>query len=265
MSDAVNARLATRSLSVGYGSEPVVEGLDLTIPEGQFTALLGPNGSGKSTVLKSLARLLLPAAGEVLLDGANLRAKGAKAVARDVGLLAQGAVAPEGLRVIELVRQGRYPHRGLFDNWRAEDEEAVAEALRLTETAHLAERGIETLSGGQRQRVWTAMVLAQTAPILLLDEPTTYLDLAHQLDLLSLMRRLVDTRGLTVVAVLHDLNQAARFCDDLVFLKSGRLVEKGPVPDVFRADLIEAVFGVSVSILSDPESGRPMCVPRMTR
>lgn len=256
--------LATEGATIGYGARSIVEALDLRIAPGAFTVLLGPNGSGKSTILRALARLLPLQAGAVLLDGRRISAMGSKEVARRVGLLAQGAVAPEGLRVIDLVRQGRYPHRAIFGGWSAGDEAAVQEALDLTRTQDLRDRPLEALSGGQRQRAWIAMALAQRAPILLLDEPTTYLDLAHQVELLELMRRLVDERGMTVVAVLHDLNHAARFGDHLVLLRDGRIVEEGAPAEVFRRDLIARVFGVDVSILPDPETGTPFCIPRGT-
>ncbi|WP_163852105.1 ABC transporter ATP-binding protein [Pseudooceanicola aestuarii] len=254
--------LRAEALTLGYGSDPVVTGLDLRIPPGAFTGLLGPNGSGKSTLLRALARLHPPRRGAVLLDGTPLREMGARALARQVGLLPQGATAPEGLNVTDLVRQGRYPHRSLLGRWTPADEAAVAHAMDRAAITDLRERPLDALSGGQRQRVWIAMVLAQDAPILLLDEPTTYLDLAHQIDLMELIRDFVEQQNMTIVAVLHDLNQAARYCDHLVMLKGGQIVARGDVTTIFRPDMIEPAFGVAVDVLTDPRSGRPYALPR---
>ncbi|MFT3689354.1 ABC transporter ATP-binding protein [Paenirhodobacter sp.] len=256
-----DAELTAERVSIGYGRRPVVEGLSLAIPRGRFTALLGPNGSGKSTLLRGLAGLHRLERGAVLLDGQPLARLPAKAVARRIGFLAQGATAPEGMTVGDLVRQGRYPHRSLLGGWTAADSAAVAEALTLTGTADLRDRRLDTLSGGQRQRAWIAMTLAQQGGILLLDEPTTWLDLAHQVELLELLRHLIETRGATVVAVLHELNQAARYADHLVLLKAGRIHAEGPPAAVLTADNMQAVFGLAVTILTDPETGGPMCVP----
>lgn len=256
--------LTMEGVSIRYGQTPVVEALDLSIPPERFTALLGPNGCGKSTILRALARLQLLHTGRVLLDGRAIATMGSKDVARRIGLLPQGAGAPDGLRVRDLIRQGRYPHRALFGSWSTTDEAAVQEAMDLTGTRDLADRPLDALSGGQRQRAWIAMVLAQSSPILLLDEPTTYLDLAHQLDLLSLVRRLVDERGQTVVAILHDLNQAARFADRLILVQHGRVMAEGEVDEVLSPELIAQVFGVEVSMIRDPETGRPFCIPRRT-
>lgn len=254
-------RLEVRGVSLGYDGRPVARDLDLVIPPGRLTVLLGPNGSGKSTLLRALARLHPVQAGTVLLDGTSICDIGSKAFARRVGLLAQGATAPEGLRVIDLIRQGRYPHRSVFGRWTPDDESAVDTALSLTSLAHLQNRPLDTLSGGQRQRAWIAMVLAQSTPILLLDEPTTYLDLAHQVELMSLIRRLVDARAMTVVAVLHDLNQAARYGDTLVMLKDGQIAAQGSVQQVLTPTLIARVFGVEVKLFHDPDTGLPFCIP----
>lgn len=258
------AELAAVGVAAGYGGAPVIEALDLDIRPGGFTALLGPNGCGKSTLLRAIARLHPLEAGQVLLDGKAIASLGGKEAARRIGLLAQGANAPEGLTVLDLVRQGRYPHRSIFGGWASSDQAAVDEALDLTATRPLADRPLAALSGGQRQRAWIAMALAQRSPILLLDEPTTYLDLAHQLDLLGLMRRLVDERGMTVVAVLHDINQAARFADELVLLRAGRIAARGAVEAVLTPELVARVFGVEVTLVTDPETGGPYCIPRRT-
>ena len=258
MADELRAERA----SFGYGGRPVVEDFSLSVPRGRFTALLGPNGSGKSSILRALAGLHRLDAGAVLLDGRPIARLPAKSVARRIGFLAQGASVPEGLTVADLVRQGRYPHRRLLGGWSKADGAAVEEALALTATAALRDRRLETLSGGQRQRAWIAMTLAQQGSILLLDEPTTWLDLAHQIELMELVRDLIDRRGATVVAVLHDLNQAARYAAHLLLLKSGRIHAQGSPAQVLTEANVQAVFGVAVSILADPETGLPLCVPR---
>ncbi|QCO55757.1 ABC transporter ATP-binding protein [Pseudorhodobacter turbinis] len=256
--------LQTKAVAVDYGATRIVEDLDLKIAPGRLTVLLGPNGSGKSTILRALARLQPVASGTVLLDAQAITRMSTKEFARRVGLLAQGAMAPDGLRVIDLVRQGRYPHRPLFGGWTADDDAAVAEALALTSLQKLQDRPLDVLSGGQRQRAWIAMTLAQATPILLLDEPTTYLDIAHQVDLMNLIRRLVDARAMTVVAVLHDLNQAARYADHLIMLKSGKVMAKGPAKDIITPEVIARAFGIEVKVFQDPDSGLPFCLPQRT-
>ncbi|MGE7470296.1 ABC transporter ATP-binding protein [Bosea sp. NPDC003192] len=253
--------LAAERVSLTYGGTTIVERLDLTVPERAFTALLGPNGSGKSTVLRALAGLLAPKHGTVLLDGRSIAERPAKETARRIGILSQGPAAPEGLTVLDLVRQGRYPHRSLFGSWSQADEDACSEALRLSDLNLLRDRPLDSLSGGQRQRAWIAMALAQETDILLLDEPTTFLDLAHQIELMELIASLVDERGTTVVAVLHDLNQAARYADHMVFLKAGKIVTAGEPGQVITAQVVEQVFGLAASIVPDPVTGTPMCIP----
>lgn len=252
--------LAAKGVSVAYGRSVVVEGLDLTIPPGVFTALIGPNGSGKSTILRALAGMLAPKAGTIRLDGGSISKLSTKEVARRIGVLTQGPVAPEGLTVLDLVRQGRYPHRSLFGHRSEKDDEACGEALRLTGMEELQARPLDSLSGGQRQRAWIAMTLAQETPILLLDEPTTFLDLAHQIEVMELIAELVRNREKTVVAVLHDLNQAARYADHMVMLKAGRIAAAGPPADVMTAETVKDVFGVASVIFPDPIAGTPMCV-----
>lgn len=261
MSDASMA-LVAQELSVGYGNALVIDRLSLSIPKGRFTALLGPNGCGKSTLLRTLAGLQAKKAGEVLLEDVPISGMQSKALARRISVLAQSAQAPEGLTVNDLVRQGRYPHRSLLGGWSIDDAEMVEEALRLTTMTHLRDRLLESLSGGQRQRAWIAMTLAQQGEILLLDEPTSYLDLAHQIEILNLVRDLIDQQQVTVVAVLHDLNQAARYADHMVLLKDGYLEADGPPDAVLTPGRIKRVFGVDVSIIPDPETGTPLCIPK---
>lgn len=256
--------LKTEGLWMGYGAEMVLRDLDIEIQPAKFTAILGPNGCGKSTLLKAFSGLLKPARGQVTLDGKPVSSIGSKALAREINILAQGAVAPEGLSLLDLVRQGRYPHRSLLGGWSAADSAAVENALELTSTKHLAHRQISELSGGQRQRAWIAMTLAQEGRILLLDEPTTYLDPAHQLEILGLIRRLVAEKGTTVVAVLHDLNQAAQFADHVFFLKDGVRVTEGTPDQVICPEVLAEVFGIKVSIINDPQTGVPICIPRLS-
>lgn len=256
-----NQGLAARGVAIAYGRSLIVEGLDLAIAPGAFTALIGPNGSGKSTILRALAGLLAPKAGTIHLDGRAVSELSTREIARRVGVLAQGPVAPEGLTVLDLVRQGRYPHRTLFGRWSERDDDACAEALALTGMDALAARPLENLSGGQRQRAWIAMTLAQETDILLLDEPTTFLDLAHQIEVMHLIADLVATRGKTIVAVLHDLNQAARHADHMVMLKGGKIAAAGPPGVVMTAEIVEHVFGVAATIITDPVAGTPMCIP----
>ncbi|OQP87442.1 ABC transporter [Rhizobium rhizosphaerae] len=254
-------KLAGVNLRLAYGPHSVVEGLDIALPARRFTALIGPNGSGKSTILRSLAGLMRPAGGTVLLDGRGIATLSTRALARQIGVLLQGPVAPEGLTVGDLVAQGRYPHRGLLSGWSPQDQAACDEALRLTGTGHLADRALDSLSGGQRQRAWIAMTLAQRSEVILLDEPTTYLDLEHQIELMNLIRTLVRDHGKTVVAVLHDINQAARYADHIVLLKAGRRVASGPPAQVISARAIEEVFQVRSMIIEDPVAGTPLCIP----
>lgn len=263
LSGSVNAHhLATRDLSLGYEGRLISERLNLTVPAGRFSVIVGPNGCGKSTLLRSLGRLLKPKAGQVLLDGQDLNRLPTKALARQLGLLPQGAQAPDGLRVVDLVARGRYPHQQLLRQWSAEDHRAVAEAMRLTSVLDLADREVDQLSGGQRQRVWIAMVLAQQTPLLLLDEPTTYLDLAHQLEVLDLLRELNRRNGHTLVAVLHDLNQACRYADHLVAMRNGQVLAEGAPRELMTEALVADVFGLDCLIIDDPISGTPMVIPR---
>lgn len=257
--------LTAQALTLGYGERTVVDALDLTIPTGQTTVIVGANGCGKSTLLRALARLLAPGSGAVLLEGEPIARLGTKAVAKRLGILPQAPIAPEGLSVGDLVARGRYPHQSVLRQWSPTDEAAVDAALRATGMGALRERPLEALSGGQRQRAWIAMALAQETGVLLLDEPTTFLDLAHQVEVLDLLCGLVEEHGRTVVMVLHDLNQACRYADHLVALKDGRLHAAGPPADVVDAALVEDVFGLRAQVVDDPVTGTPLCVPDETR
>lgn len=256
-----NNALFADGVSIGYDSHTIIEGLSLTIVPATITALVGPNGSGKSTLLKALARLLKPRAGVIYLDGKAISTMPTTAVARQLAVLPQGPVAPAGLTVAELVEQGRYPHAGPLRMLRRQDHAAISEALELTSTTRFAERQLDSLSGGERQRAWIALALAQATPILLLDEPTTFLDIGHQLEVLDLVRRLNQERRLTVVVVLHDLNQAARYADRMVALHGGTIIADGPPAAVLTPELLERVFGVRASVMSDPVTGAPVCLP----
>ncbi|MFE9851252.1 ABC transporter ATP-binding protein [Streptomyces sp. NPDC005576] len=253
--------LGARGLRLGYGSRDIVEDLDIDIPPGRVTMIVGPNACGKSTLLRSLARLLAPSAGTVLLDGEDIRSMPTRAVAGILGILPQTPVAPEGITVADLVGRGRYPRQGWLRSRTAEDDAAVAEALVATDVLELAERPVDELSGGQRQRVWIAMAIAQHTDVLLLDEPTTYLDISHQLDVLDLLTDLNRERGVTMVAVLHDLNLACRYADHLVAMKDGRIVAEGRPTEIVTEELVTEIFGMRCSVVPDPASGTPMIVP----
>ena len=254
-------RLRSEGLGLGYGERTVVSGLDLDVPDGKVTAIVGANGCGKSTLLRGLGRLMKPATGSVLLDGRSIHARSSREVARALGLLPQNPVAPEGLTVVDLVGRGRHPHHGAFRRWSVADDEAVARALSLTDTVDLAHRPVDELSGGQRQRVWIAMALAQETDLLLLDEPTTFLDVAHQVEVLDLLLDLNASQGATVVMVLHDLNLAGRYAHHLVAMQDGRVVAAGAPSEVVTADLVRDVFGLGARVILDPVAGTPLVVP----
>jgi iron complex transport system ATP-binding protein len=255
-------RLVADGVTLSYdGETTVVDDLRLAVPDERVTCIVGPNACGKSTLLSALARLLRPSDGRVLLDGEQIHTQPTRQVARRLGLLPQAPLAPEGLAVEDLVARGRSPHQRLFAQWSEDDELAVEEALRLTGTDTLRHRPVDELSGGQRQRVWIAMALAQDTPILLLDEPTTYLDVAHQLEVLDLLRELNDTRGRTIVMVLHDLNEAARYADHLVAMHAGRVVAEGRPAEVVTVEVVRRVFGIDSVVIEDPVSGTPLVVP----
>jgi iron complex transport system ATP-binding protein len=253
--------LRAGGLTLAYGDRVVAEDLDLAVPPGRITAIVGANACGKSTLLRALARLLAPRRGEVHLDGRALHAIPTRELARRLGILPQAPVAPEGLTVIDLVSRGRSPHQTWWRQWSRADEEAVHAALAATGTAELAGRTVDELSGGQRQRAWIAMAVAQGTPVLLLDEPTTYLDLAHQIDVLDLITDLNRQERRTVVMVLHDLNQACRYADHIVAMKAGRVVAEGAPGEVITEETVAEVFGLRCQISPDPVSGTPMVVP----
>ena len=255
-----DARLRADNLTLAYDHRVVAENLGVTIADGSFTVIVGPNACGKSTLLKALARVLKPRSGAVYLDGQAIASYPSKHVAKQLGMLPQSPIVPGGIVVEELVARGRFAHQRLLRQWSPQDEEAVTEAMRLTEVGDLADRFVDELSGGQRQRVWLAMALAQQTSILLLDEPTTFLDLSHQFEVLDLCAELHD-QGRTVVAVLHDLNHASRYATELIVMLAGQVVAQGPPAEVMTADLVEKVFDMPCRVIDDPETGTPMVVP----
>ncbi|MFK3690010.1 ABC transporter ATP-binding protein [Agrobacterium tumefaciens] len=253
--------LSVSGLSAGYGENLIIEGLDLTVPRGKITVIVGANACGKSTLLRSMSRLITPHAGQVLLDGKSIHRLPARDLARRMGLLPQSPIAPEGIAVADLVSRGRHPHHGLFARWSRQDDEAVAAALAATDTVELAECPVDELSGGQRQRVWIAMALAQQTDILLLDEPTTFLDISHQVEVLDLLTDLNQVRQTTIVMVLHDLNLAARYADHLVAMRAGKLHVNGSSEEVLTEENIREVFGIESRVIKDPTSGKPIMLP----
>ncbi|MCX5403991.1 ABC transporter ATP-binding protein [Streptomyces sp. NBC_00335] len=257
--DAV-PRLAARGVTVGYGDRTVIDSLDVAIPPGVVTTIIGPNGCGKSTLLRTLSRLLKPTSGSVVLDGEDIARLRTRDVAKKLGLLPQAPVAPEGLTVADLVARGRHPHQSWLRQWSSDDASVVERALAMTGVADLADRPVDALSGGQRQRVWISMTLAQGTDLLLLDEPTTYLDLAHAVDVLDLVDDLHES-GCTVVMVLHDLNLAARYSDNLIVMKAGSVLAQGHPREVLTAELLLEAFGLRAMVIDDPVGDRPLVVP----
>jgi iron complex transport system ATP-binding protein len=255
------SRLVGRDLDLAYDDRTVVRDLSIEIPTGQITVIVGPNACGKSTLLRALARLLAPTRGSVLLDGQEIRRLPTREVATRLGILPQQPVSPDGIAVADLVARGRHPHQRWFRQWSAEDEAAVQAALQATKVADLAERSVDELSGGQRQRVWIAMALAQGTDLLLLDEPTTFLDLTHQVDVLDLLAELHRDEGRTIVAVLHDLNLACRYAHHLVAMRDGRIVAEGPPSQIVTEELVAEVFDLDARVIADPVSGTPLIVP----
>ena len=252
--------LIAENLDLAYDQRQIVSDLDVSIPDGKFSIIVGPNACGKSTLLRALARLLPPAKGTVLLDGNNIEKMKTKKIAQRLGLLPQSSIAPDGITVAELVSRGRHPHQSFLRQWTDADEAAVLSALRATNTEELSSRLVDELSGGQRQRVWVAMVLAQETSLLLLDEPTTFLDVAYQIELLDLFSQLNHEYGHTLVAVLHDLNQACRYADEIIAMKNGAIVAQGPPETSITSELVHEVFGIECTIIDDPVTGAPMIV-----
>jgi iron complex transport system ATP-binding protein len=253
--------LIAQDLSLAYQGNTIIQDLSLTIPAEKITVLVGANGCGKSTLLKGLARLLKPTSGGVYLDGKSIFGGSTKSVARQLGLLPQSPIAPEGLTVKDLVSQGRYPYQDWRQQWSIQDRQIVHEALEMSDLVAMSDRRLDTLSGGQKQRAWIAMSLAQNTKILLLDEPTTFLDLAHQMEVLDLLYRLNQQQGRTIVMVLHDLDRACRYADYLVAIKAGRVFAAGAPAEIVTTELVEAVFNLKCQIYPDPIAGTPMCIP----
>jgi len=254
-------RLAAQDLSVRFHRTSVLDQLSIGLPDGEVTAIVGPNACGKSTLLRSLARLQKASAGQVILDGQSIAAQNSKSVARRLAILSQSPVAPEGLTVRDLALRGRTPHQSAWRQFSHEDAAAVAAALSATNLDHLQDRVLDTLSGGQRQRAWIAMALAQGTQLLLLDEPTTYLDLPHQIELLELVRKLNRETGRTVAMVLHDINLAARYCDHVIALQGGKVHSEGPPQKVITQTMMQEVFALPCSIIADPNHGTPHVIP----
>lgn len=262
---ATQVALTTRKLTLAYSGNTIIQGLDLAIPQGQITTLVGPNGCGKSTLLRGMARLLKPKGGMVYLEGDAIAHLPTKELAKRLGILPQSPTAPEGLTVRELVAQGRYPHQNWLQQWSQDDELKIEDAIATTHLCEFANRPLDTLSGGQRQRAWIAMALAQDTEILLLDEPTTYLDLAHQLEVLDLLYDLNQKGGRTIVMVLHDLNLACRYANHMVAMRDGRVHAQGKPTEVMTVTTMQQVFGLESRIVPDPVTGTPMCVPMSSR
>ncbi|MCF4007357.1 ABC transporter ATP-binding protein [Corynebacterium uropygiale] len=261
MSTFQDTPLEAVDATLGYEGHRVSEGLDVAIPDRSLTVIIGPNACGKSTLLRALARLLRPEGGQIILDGKDIFEQPSKEVARRLGLLPQSSMSPEGITVRDLVSRGRFPHQRMLRQWSAEDDEAIDRALAATRITELASRKVEDLSGGQRQRVWISLVLAQETPLLLLDEPTTFLDISHQLDVLNLCRRLHASGEYTLVAVLHDLNLAFRYASHLIVMKAGRVLAAGDPAEIVTAELIREVYDIECVIQPDPVTGRPMVIP----
>jgi iron complex transport system ATP-binding protein len=255
------SRLRAGGVTLGYGDRPIVTDLSFAVPDQQVSVIVGANACGKSTLLRGLARLLRPTSGTVVLDGEAIHSLPTKQVAKKLGLLPQSPVVPDGVTVVDLVSRGRHPHQGVFGRWTAADEAAVADALALTDTLDLADRNVDELSGGQRQRVWLALALAQETDLLLLDEPTTYLDIAHQVEVLDLLVDLNKNRGTTVVMVLHDLGLSARYADHLVAILGGEVYAEGRPADVVTEAMVSDVFGLESRVVVDPVSATPLILP----
>ena len=251
-------------LYVSYGGPKIIEGLNVVIPSGEVTAIIGPNGCGKSTLLKALSRILTPEEGSVRLDGTDIKSIPTREVARKLGILTQNHREPEAISVSDLVRRGRYPHQGIFDQWSTEDQNAVERALEVTGLGEHKEETVDELSGGQKQRAWIAMILAQDSTLMLLDEPTTHLDMPHQMEILEMLVKLSVDEGRTIVLVLHDINMASRYCTNLIGMKEGKILTTGKPSKVVTAEMVESIFGLKALVIEDPVTGSPLCIPEAT-
>ncbi len=257
----MNHTLDTNNLTLAYGDRIIIDELELSIPKGEITVFIGGNGCGKSTLLRSLARLLKPKGGSVLLDGQAISSLSTKEVARKMAILPQSPSAPEGLTVLQLVKQGRYPHQTWLKQWSQQDEEIVQKALQATKMEELQDRRVDELSGGQRQRAWIALTLAQDTDIILLDEPTTYLDMTHQIEILDLLFELNEQEQRTIVMVLHDLNLACRYAHNIVAIRDQKIYAQGKPESVISCQLVKNVFDMDCQVTSDPLFGTPLCIP----
>lgn len=253
--------IQARNLTLSYGKTPVFSNLDLLIPKGEITVFIGSNGCGKSTILRSIARLLKPQEGSIILEGGDIAKLPSKEIAKRLAILPQGPIAPEGLTVHQLVKQGRYPYQSFLQQWSLEDEKAVKHALEVTRMADLSSRPVDSLSGGQRQRAWIAMTLAQNTPTILLDEPTTFLDMTHQIEILDLLYDLNERENRTIAMVLHDVNLACRYAHHIVAVKEGQVYTKGRPEEIVNEHFIRDVFGMESRVAADPIFGTPMCIP----
>lgn len=259
---ALSHDFCARSVSTGYEEKLIIDDMNISIPAGKFSVLIGPNGCGKSTLLKSFARLLRPKKGSVLLDGKSIYELPTQHLAKKIGLLPQSPIVPAGITVADLVARGRFPYQNLFGQLTKKDYEVIACAMEAMGIADLADKAVDSLSGGQRQRVWIALVLAQDTDILLLDEPTTYLDIAYQVEILDCLAMLNRTRKTTIVAILHDINLSIRYADYIFAMKKGKLIAEGKPGDIITVDLMKEVYGMESSIITDPETGDPYVIPR---
>ena len=251
-------------LYVSYGGPKIIEGLNVVIPSGEVTAIIGPNGCGKSTLLKALSRILTPEEGSVRLDGTDIKSIPTREVARKLGILTQNHREPEAISVSDLVRRGRYPHQVIFDQWSTEDQNTVERALEVTGLGEYKEEAVDELSGGQKQRAWIAMILAQDSTLMLLDEPTTHLDMPHQMEILEMLVKLSVDEGRTIVLVLHDINMASRYCTNLIGMKEGKILTTGKPSKVVTTEMVESIFGLKALVIEDPVTGSPLCIPEAT-
>lgn len=253
--------IATKDLTLGYGDDIIIDDLNMTVPKGEITVFIGANGCGKSTLLRSMARLLKPKEGGVVLNGENIAKMPTKEVAKQLSILPQSPISPEGLTVEDLVKQGRHPYKSMFNRWSGEDEDAVNEALESTNMLDLRDRAVDSLSGGQRQRAWIAMILAQKTDTILLDEPTTYLDMTHQIEVLDLLFELNEKHNSTIVMVLHDLNLACRYAHNIVAIKDKKVHVQGKPEEIISCNMVHDVFQMRCDVTYDPVFGTPMCIP----